>query len=420
MKSNKLGVLTLVLLSLPVFALAQAQEDEFAGSNGPAFQLIGQERSLGARGIRKTTEETGPNDPILQMQNPLINMIKNVLPSAVELVMVDTTSADGPATYLCAGFFVDSQDYGAQPGLIGTAAHCVEKFSVGSPIKVGLYMGDDNTPKLVPGHVVAFGDSDNGKDLAFVALDDPKLNRPPLKLWDKLDLGEEVLAIGTPRGLPFSISRGIVSALNRDQIEDQPVLSLDQTDTPINEGNSGGPLFNMWGHVVGVSDMIVSGNGYSNGLGFTVPARFVAAALRQYARTGNLKIGYAQLSLGPDKSQTNLTVQKVVPGGPADTAGVNAGDQLVSVDGIALQNRDLYDAEIDFLGHVKYMSPGETLSLVVDRRGSQITIPITLGGPPPPDRPDWAPLPEPKPDAAPAPKKRQVEPQQKKPKKIEL
>jgi S1-C subfamily serine protease len=334
-------------------------------------------------------------------------MIKTALPSTVELVMVDTAAPGGPSTSLCAGFFVDSQDYGTRPGLIGTAAHCVEELSVGAPIQVGLYVGNDNTPKLVPARVVAFGDSTNGKDLAFVALDDQSLDRPPLKLWDKLDLGEEVVAIGAPDGYTFSISRGVVSALNRDQIEGQPVLSLDQTDTTINPGNSGGPLLNLWGRVVGVSDLIVSPDAASSGLGFTVPARFVAAALQQYSRTGNLKIGYVQASVGPDKNGAALIVHHATPGGPADAAGLQAGDRIVRVDGVQIDGRDPYDAEIDFLGHVKYMSPGEIVDIAVVRDGAQLELHVTLGGPAPPDRPNWAPLPEPKPDQAPeTPKKR--------------
>lgn len=367
--------------------------------NDPGESILGRMRALkNAPGYRMATQESGPNDPILLAQKPLLDMIKKVEPSVVFLVMSvpNAENAQKPGGGICTGFFTDAMKELGRPSIITTNAHCVEKMAIGADIQVGLYTGNDNRPKMVKGKVLAYGNSDAAKDIAFVELVDPTLNRRPLPLWSKLDRGEQVIAIGNPLGMTFSVSRGIISALERDRLTSSFVLEMNQSDVAVNPGNSGGPLFNMWGSVIGINTMIASQSGGFEGISLSVPSSYITLAMKQYKRTGNLKAGAMQVEVSPSTDTMKLTVRKVVPGGPAEAAKMQADDQLISVDGVDLGSLEPEAAMKAFLVHVKYRSPGEVVAVTVRRAGKDIVLPVTLGEakPPEPPRPEWAPIPK--------------------------
>ncbi|MCM2303661.1 MAG: trypsin-like peptidase domain-containing protein [Elusimicrobia bacterium] len=384
-------------LTLAVPASAASTDSDFAASLGSVSDgLIGRAKSH--QGFyRKATQETGPNDPILLAQKPLLDLIKKVESSVVFLVMSTPSEGPGkkPGGGICTGFFTDAMKELGRPSIITTNAHCVEKMAIGAEIQVGLYTGDDNRPKMVKGKVLAYGSSDAAKDVAFVELVDQSLNRRPLPLWSKLDRGEQVIAIGNPLGMTFSVSRGIVSALERNRLSSTFVLEMNQSDVAVNPGNSGGPLFNMWGSVVGINTMIASQSGGFEGISLSLPSSYITLAMRQYKRTGNLKPGAMQVEISPSTETLKLTVRKVAPGGPAEAAKMQADDQLIAVDGIDLSGPENEAAMKAFLTHVKYRSPGEVVSVTVRRAGKDVVLPVTLGEakPPEPPRPEWAPIP---------------------------
>ncbi len=416
-----------VALGAALPAAAQSSDDSFAAAFGAIRRAVaGPTDTIKNRNLfRLATQETGPNDPLLLAQKPLLDMIKKVEPSVVFLVMdipsdaekgksaADVPTVPAPAApapmpqpeapkkkkkggqALCTGFFTDSSKYLTRASVITTNSHCVEKLAVGAEISVGLYDGNDNRPKMTKGKILAFGDSNSAKDIAFVELKDASLDRRPLPLWSKLDVGETVIAIGNPLGLTFSVSKGIISALERDNLHGSFVLDANQSDVAVNPGNSGGPLFNMWGSVVGINTMIASQSGGFEGISLSVPAKYIIEAMKQFQRTGNLKIGALQVVLGPGEKESILSIQSVVPGGPAEAAHLQAKDEIVSVDGIDLSALDPVSAQKTFLAHVKYMSPGEKVKLTVRRAGQSVAIEATLGEPkaPEPERPEWAPIP---------------------------
>jgi S1-C subfamily serine protease len=384
-------------LALAVPAAAASTDDGFASSLGPiGDRLIGRAKALKGD-FRMATQETGPNDPILLAQKPLLDMIKKVEPSVVFLVMTvpNEENAKKPGHGLCTGFFTEAVKELGRPSVIVTNSHCVEKLAVGAEIQVGLYTGNDNRPKMTKGKVLAYGSSDAAKDIAFVELVDQTLNRRPLPLWSKLDRGETVVAIGNPLGMTFSVSKGIVSALERDRLSSQFVLDQTQSDVAVNPGNSGGPLFNMWGSVVGINSMIASQSGGFEGISLSVPASYISLAMRQYKRTGDLKPGAMQVEVAASTETMKLTVKAVTPGGPAEAAKMQADDQLISVDGIDLGGPDNEAAMKAFLTYVKYHSPGEVVTVTVRRGGKDVALTVTLGAPKPPEppRPEWAPIP---------------------------
>ncbi len=397
MKTSLLLAFALSLAAAPAFA--QSSDSDFASSlnlirdavlrkpsafkNQPRFQL--------------TTEETGPNDPLLLAQKPLIDLIKKVQPSVVLLVMKIPAEKPGGKSGMasCTGFFTNSAKDLGRPSVITTNSHCVELLPVGAEIEVGLYNGNDNRPKMVKGKVLAYGSSKLAKDIAFVELADKSLDRRPLPIWTKLDKGETVVAIGNPLGMNFSVSKGIVSALGRDRLSDEFVLDQNQSDVAVNHGNSGGPLFNMWGSVIGINSMIASESGGFEGISLSLPAGYITLAMQQYKRTGDLKPAAMQLEVSASTTTNALTAGKATAGGPAALAQIQPGDEITQVDGIRLEGMEPEDAMKAFLVYVKYHSPGEKITMTVKRGGKLVMAPVTLGEAKPAEapRPEWAPIP---------------------------
>lgn len=374
-------------------ALAAGSDDAFAAGAAGVVELLRNGRPAGQPFIKPATQESGIFDPIYRSQAPLIKMIKKVRPSVVVLLAGGDETGKGAA--FCTGFFVDTARILGRKTLIATNAHCVEALAVGAEVKVGLYDGSDARPKMTGGRILAFGSSDHAKDIAFVELLDRSLDRPGLPLWHKLDSGEQVVAIGHPRGLTYSVSMGVVSAQQRAQLDSHFILDSIQIDAAVNPGNSGGPLFNLWGSVVGINSMIHSQSGGFEGLAFALPAQYIERALRQYQRTGDLVPGSLWMALGPKKENGKLAVQKVVDNGPAAQAGLLAGDEVLSIDGIDLASQDPAAATLALIAHVKYLSPGEKTALKV-RRGAEvlaITATVRKAIKPGEERPKWAPIP---------------------------
>jgi len=199
---------------------------------------------------------------------------------------------------------------------------------------------------------------------------------------DKLRLGEWVIAIGNPFSLGGSVTAGIVSAKNRD-ISQGPYDSYIQTDASINRGNSGGPLFNLEGEVVGVNTLIISPTGGSIGLGFAVPSKTVVGVVDQLRQFGELRRGWLgvriqqvteeiaeSLSIKPARG---ALVAGVDDKGPAKPAGIEPGDVVVKFDG-----RDIKDPK-DLSRVVADTAVGKEVDVVVIRKGKEETKQVKLG-----------------------------------------
>jgi len=156
-----------------------------------------------------------------------------------------------------------------------------------------------------------------------------------------------VFAFGSPEGLRNSITHGVVSAVARQLDPDSPLIYI-QTDAPINPGNSGGPLVNMNGEVVGVNTFILSQSGGNEGLGFAIPSATVRTVFRQLKEFGRLRrqeIGIGIQTITPGMAtglgltrNYGVIVSDVLPGGPAEAAGLEVGDVLISIDGKPADN----------------------------------------------------------------------------------
>ncbi|HYE78644.1 MAG TPA: trypsin-like peptidase domain-containing protein, partial [bacterium] len=189
--------------------------------------------------------------------------------------------------------------------------------------------------------------TDKDTDLAVIKITNPPSNLPVAELGDSdaLREGQRAIVIGNPYGLDSSISVGVISALQRTVNISEHVKfeGMIQTDAAVNPGNSGGPLLNSAGQVVGINTVIFSQSGGSQGLGFAIPINFakkVVADLVQYGRVRRPYLGvHGLLPLGPALARylnlgvsSGVLIQEVVPGGPAERAGLQGGDQPVQLD----------------------------------------------------------------------------------------
>jgi serine protease Do len=199
---------------------------------------------------------------------------------------------------------------------------------------------------------------------------------------DRLRVGDWVMAIGNPFGLGGSLSVGVVSARNRD-INAGPYDNFIQTDAAINRGNSGGPLFNMEGQVVGVNTAIISPSGGSIGIGFSIPAKTVVAVIGQLREFGETRRGWIGVRIQPLDDQIAETlglgrprgalVAGVSENGPAAKAGVQSGDVIVKFDGSDIREmRDLPRVVAD-------TAVNKAVEIVVVRKGKEVKLQITLG-----------------------------------------
>jgi serine protease Do len=268
------------------------------------------------------------------------------------------------ASYVGSGFVIDPS------GVIMTNYHVVE-----GAFEITVMLADG---ALLPGKMLS---ASRLADLAIVKVEpDHPL---PAAHWGNSDLlrvGDQVLAAGNPFGIGLSISAGIVSALNRD-IQDSPYDDFIQTDAAINHGNSGGPLFDMRGNVVGVNSTIISPTRGSAGIGFAIPAttaHFIYDQLRTYGWVRPAWIGVklqavtreiaAAMSLPHPEG---AIVSWVLPDGPAKRAGLTVGDVILRYGGTTpTDDRAL-------LREIAHTPVGETMTLSVLRDGNELNLPVT-------------------------------------------
>jgi serine protease Do len=227
--------------------------------------------------------------------------------------------------------------------------------------------------------------ADPRSDLALLKINEKSLPVLTLATHDSLKVGEWVLAIGSPFGLDFSASAGIVSAIGRSipSGNNENYVPFIQTDVAINPGNSGGPLFNMAGEVVGINSQIYTRSGGSIGLSFAIPASLARDVVAQLKKSGRVERGWLGVviqevdgdlakSFGLDKPSGALVAQ-VGSDSPAEQSGLLVGDVIVQFGAHKIH-------ESSDLPHVVGRAvPGDIVEVVVIREGKQRVVPVTIG-----------------------------------------
>ena len=236
--------------------------------------------------------------------------------------------------------------------------------------------------RVMPAKVVG---TDPLTDLAVIKINATGLPSVPWGDSTQLHPGQTVLAFGNPFGFRFTVTRGIVSALNRpnpsatDRRKPGEVI---QTDAAINPGNSGGPLVNAPGEVIGINTFLISQNGQFSGMGFAIPTQIVRPTVETLIKYGKVNHGYMGIGISdvtPENSKffdlkkaEGAVVTQVEPNSPGAKAGLKTGDVITQLDG-----RTIADAGELQVG-VGQRQPGTTVQLDVIRNGNSMTIPVTL------------------------------------------
>ncbi|MFC3630415.1 Do family serine endopeptidase [Paracoccus angustae] len=265
---------------------------------------------------------------------------------------------------LGSGFVISSD------GFIVTNNHVIEGAD---EIEVEFYSGEVLAAKVVgtdPNTDVALLKVESDEALPFVKFGNS----------DEARVGDWVLALGNPLGQGFSASSGIVSARNRELSGTYDDYL--QTDAAINRGNSGGPLFNLQGEVVGVNTAILSPNGGSIGIGFSMASNVVSSVVEQLREFGETRRGWLGVKIQdvtPDMAEAlGLTAESGamvtdVPEGPAKEAGMRAGDVITSFDGSPVEDTR------SLVRRVAEAPAGEPVEVVVQRQDGPVTLSVTLG-----------------------------------------
>jgi len=269
---------------------------------------------------------------------------------------------------LGSGVIVDSKGY------IVTNRHVVEKAD---RIRVKLQGELESTP----GHDARLIGTDQETDLAVIKIDlDHPL--PPAKLGnsDGMQVGDWVLAIGSPFGLQETVTAGIVSAKGRNIVPNRQFQSFIQTDAAINPGNSGGPLVNMAGEVIGINTAILTETSSYAGVGFAMPSNTVAQVYNQLIgpdhRVARGSIGI-EFSAYPNPAiehvyGAGVTVQNVTAGSPAEEAGLKIGDTITAVDGKEVKSGD------DLVADIASRKPGTKAKVSFLRNGKKQEAMVTV------------------------------------------
>jgi len=296
------------------------------------------------------------------------DIAKRVSPAVVS---IDVRTADEAGSG--SGVVIDGGGY------ILTNNHVVA-FGAGATIRV--IFADKSS---APGKIVG---TDPSNDIAVIKVDKTGLTVASLGNSDSLAVGDPVVAIGDPLGLRGTVTAGIVSALKRplslpgENGQTGAVIDAIQTDAPINPGNSGGALVDSTGAVIGINTAILSlgqsstgGQAGSIGVGFAIPVNTARKLAQQLINTG--KVVHASLGVSSravtDGSRDGAYLVQVVPGGPADKAGLKAGDV------VTLFNSTLIDSGDALTVSVSESDPGQQATLHYVRDGSEHTATVTLG-----------------------------------------
>jgi S1-C subfamily serine protease len=336
--------------------------------------------------LHLTEAEAAPAYDAEEQNN--IAVYKRVLPSVVNItsttLVFNFFYGQVPQQGQGSGFVLDKE------GHVLTNYHVVEGANRG--IEVQLSNKHRYAAKVVG--------TDKVHDLALLQIDAPGLQPVTLSDSSELSVGQKVYAIGNPFGLAGTMTRGIISSIRSIRgAEGAPIEDAIQTDAAINPGNSGGPLLNSRGEVIGINTMIASnGAEQSSGIGFAIPintAKAVLADLTRYGRVKRPSLGIVSYAIGPELAQQmglpadyGVLIQKVVPGGAAERAGLKGGTEQAYVGNtpimlggdliVAIDGQEVTDPQ-DISGIMDRHQAGDTISVTIVRGHRQMTFKLILG-----------------------------------------
>lgn len=325
-------------------------------------------------------------DPLRESERILTTLYSKISPSVVSIRVDQLINGQFQEWSGGSGFVVDSD------GNIVTNYHVVDE----ADRVIVRFIDGTITEATIVG-------MDPHSDIAVIQVDLSPENLIPLPLGnsDEILVGQTALAIGSPFGQDWTLTTGVVSALNRQitSLSSFEIGSVIQTDTAINPGNSGGPLINLDGQVIGVNTQILSERRANSGVGFAVPSNLVHRVAEELIEFGEVSYGYIGidgidvsidtiLDLSLPNNLQGVVVTGVNPGEPAELAGIFPPERrgqrginnLISADIITAIDNQPIRGFSDLLGYTAtYTRPGDLVSLTVFRDGEYITLNLTMG-----------------------------------------
>ncbi len=286
-----------------------------------------------------------------------------VLPSVVS-ISVRNGSEGGAGT----GFVIRSDGY------LLTNNHVVEGVANGGSLRVSFSDG-----KTVNGKIVG---TDSAYDLAVIKVELKNLTALQFGDSDKVQVGDSVIAIGSPLGLAGTVTSGIISAKDRavtagSRTSEGSFINALQTDAAINPGNSGGPLVDKSGAVIGINSAIATLDASSSqtgsiGLGFAIPINQARRTAEQLIKTGKSSHPVIGVSLDTRYMSGGARIAEVMAGSPAAKAGIVAGDTIIGIDGKSVNSAD------ELIVAVRAKQPGDSVKLLLSANGSKRTVKVVL------------------------------------------
>jgi putative serine protease PepD len=318
-------------------------------------------------GGSSTVVASVPAQPAIQTvastTSSLNQIYRSAAPGVVDITVNSTDSSGfggGSSQAEGSGFVVDTK------GDIVTNAHVV---AGATSIKVRFQTGKTAKATLVG--------TDEGTDIAVIKVSADASALHPLTFASSaaVQVGDEVAAIGSPFGLPETMTSGIISALNRTITAPNhfSISGALQTDAPINHGNSGGPLLNMSGNVIGVNAQIESDSGGNDGVGFAIASNMVKSVSTQLIAGQTVQHAYLGVQVGDSSTGSGAELSTIKSGTPASRAGLQAGDVVTAIDGNAVSNAD------DLTAQISAHAPNDVVTLTVTRNGKSQQVKVTLG-----------------------------------------
>jgi len=299
----------------------------------------------------------------------IADLVGRVSPSVVNII-VTTETGETTSEGQGSGFIISADNE------VVTNYHVIEG---GTNIDI-----EFNNGEKYPASIIG---TDEETDLALLSIDSEK-TFPNVNFHSgtKSRIGDWVVAIGNPFGIGQSTSLGVISAIGRKRVDSGSYVDYIQTDATINRGNSGGPLFNLAGDVVGVNSAIYSPTGASVGIAFVIPQRTARSVISKIREDGKVIRGYLGAGLRtatfemenrPGIYKSGATVNNIVPGSPAEVYGLQIDDIILNINGKAVRN------SVEATRAIGALSPGDVARMIYEREEETYQLDVSMG-----ERPD--------------------------------
>jgi putative serine protease PepD len=314
---------------------------------------VGAGVALETRGDSAAETTASSAQPVARSTSATSAVYQRVKDGVVEV----QASATGPGGATGSGFVIDEEGHiVTNQHVVADAESVTVRFSDGSEVDAEIVGTDPST------------------DIAVLDVDRPSSQLTPLSFAGdvSLQVGDEVIAIGSPFGLEGTLTTGVISALGREITSPNgfEIENAVQTDAALNQGNSGGPVLDTQGRVVGVAAQIRSESGGSDGIGYAIPGDTAQRVARDLIQDGSVEHAYLGVSLDDDGAARLVEVRGDTP---ASRAGLQAQDVVTAVNGDSIDTGDELRDAIDA------RKPGDKITLTIERSGDERTVQVTLG-----------------------------------------